>query len=453
MILKGIPSQYKPFVVVVTHSDKEVTFQEFKVMLRSYEETEKAHKTEDDSVFKTVSSTHQGVKCYSCGNYGHISRNCPVGGKASRPNVTPTGTGKWKTSKLWSNNCKKSNHSDRTCRKQKTNVKKANDVPETTEDAYSFAFKLDCDPQQEKLSHTLLVDCGSTSHILNDEAYFVSFDHSFEPKDHIIELADGSRETGVAEKRGEARLKFQDKDGKIADITLSNALCIPSYPQSIFSVRAATECGATKMAVTIILCLIVIISQSHASQEGCPPPDPTDLKTLLMGIPPPTSLQRMNIARDIQSGYIASVSNYILQNGPILEGSSVLLDNGELARPTVTFTQDQLDAVERCYSGRTNSSSRQIRDVAQMSGFGSDAPCIGDVGQVLFAINLRQEVVQPIRSFSAMNCRPSAGRNPCFGSCCEQSFCFNAVVIALTVPAVLDVSDVITVNYCTCCQP
>ncbi|KAJ8029526.1 hypothetical protein HOLleu_28939 [Holothuria leucospilota] len=209
------------------------------------------------------------------------------------------------------------------------------------------------------------------------------------------------------------------------------------------------------MTVTIILCLIVIISQSQASQEGCPPMDPGDIANLMIGLPPITSTQRDNITRDMQSGYIASVSNYILENGTIFEGSSVMLDNGELARPTVTFTQDQLDAVERCYSGRSDSSSRQIRDVVQMSGFGSDAPCIGDAGRVLFAINVRQEVVQPIRSFSAMNCRPSVGpsRNTCFGSCCEQSFCFNAIVIALTVPAVLDVSDVITVNYCTCCQP
>jgi len=41
MVLKGLPIGYKPFVVVVTQSDKKQTFTDFKVALRSFEDTEK----------------------------------------------------------------------------------------------------------------------------------------------------------------------------------------------------------------------------------------------------------------------------------------------------------------------------------------------------------------------------------------------------------------------------
>jgi len=39
MLLKGLPESYKPSVVVVTQSDKQQTFVEFKAALRSFEDT------------------------------------------------------------------------------------------------------------------------------------------------------------------------------------------------------------------------------------------------------------------------------------------------------------------------------------------------------------------------------------------------------------------------------
>ena len=39
MVLKGLPPNFKPFTMVITHK-KTLTFSEFKVCLRSYEETE-----------------------------------------------------------------------------------------------------------------------------------------------------------------------------------------------------------------------------------------------------------------------------------------------------------------------------------------------------------------------------------------------------------------------------
>lgn len=45
MILKGLPDQYKQFSTVVTRRDKKMTFTEFKIALRSYEESEWSRKS------------------------------------------------------------------------------------------------------------------------------------------------------------------------------------------------------------------------------------------------------------------------------------------------------------------------------------------------------------------------------------------------------------------------
>ena len=91
----------------------------------------------------------------------------------------------------------------------------------------------------------LLVDCGATSHIVRDKTRFISFDETFNPKDHFMELADGTRKTGVAEKRGEAVIGLIDRNGQTVSVTLHNALWVPTYPLDIFSVQRATENGGT----------------------------------------------------------------------------------------------------------------------------------------------------------------------------------------------------------------
>jgi len=108
MVLKGLPESFKPFVVVVTQSDEQQTFNEFKAVLRSFEETEQARSGTSESVMKVVhdktshvsdntSSTARGVnhiRCYRCQGIGHIARFCD-----SKP-------------KLWCSFCRKSSHTD-----------------------------------------------------------------------------------------------------------------------------------------------------------------------------------------------------------------------------------------------------------------------------------------------------------------------------------------------------
>lgn len=88
-----------------------------------------------------------------------------------------------------------------------------------------------------------MVDCGATSHILIEKNDFTKFDENFDPKSHYMELADGARMNNVALKRGDAKVLLLDVEGKCISIILKKALFIPSYPESIISVQAATTDG------------------------------------------------------------------------------------------------------------------------------------------------------------------------------------------------------------------
>ncbi|KAK7503873.1 hypothetical protein BaRGS_00004996 [Batillaria attramentaria] len=238
MALKGLPDSYQSFVAVMIQNEKKQTFAEFKAALRSFEETERSRATtamSDDAILKSAGTTsRREITCYNCGKQGHMARNCSA---------------KSTSTKMWCNLCKKNNHTDKTCRKQKRQKADTCKVNEATDFAQSetehFAFKANVSTREELKAELLLVDCGATTHILNDVSKFDRFDESFKPDKHYIELANGERCTNVAMKRGDATMQFIDTEGRYAEITLKNALYVPSYPQSIFSVQAATERGAS----------------------------------------------------------------------------------------------------------------------------------------------------------------------------------------------------------------
>ena len=245
MVLKGLPESFKPFVVVVTQSDKQQTFTEFKAALRSFEETERSRTvTSDDSVMKTQhrsfrvknsassaakGGNHDNIVCHKCKQVGHIARFCESTGK----------------SKLWCSFCRKTNHTDSTCRsKNKVSKDKAH-VASTMEEEH-FAFKVNTDVRDTLniASSSLLVDCGATAHIVNDKSKFTKFDEAFCPDKHFIELANGTK-SNVALARGDAIVQIKDSYGRYINAALKNALYVPSFPQSIFSVQAAMSKGAS----------------------------------------------------------------------------------------------------------------------------------------------------------------------------------------------------------------
>ena len=237
MVLKGLSAEYKPFVVVITQSDRDQTFTDFKVALRSFEDTEKAYTGDDESVvMKTVdkpalkakNKQSGNIKCYACGQPGHKSDSC----------------GERLANKLWCNQCRASTHSDRACRRKlkKSSVKHVN--AESTPDMHSFMFSAFDESDDKSCVNSLLVDCGATSHVINDASKFVSYNKQFDPDKHFIELADGTKSNNVALEKGNVKVKLNTADGRTVAAELQDALYVPSYPQNIFSVQAATEKGA-----------------------------------------------------------------------------------------------------------------------------------------------------------------------------------------------------------------
>ena len=147
MVLKGLPSSYKPFVVVITQSEKMMNFSEFKTAIRTFEENERAslelsgkfsnvmklhdqnrrpprnnkfhnndhprHRGPDQNNNNKNGSSGSGggkkITCHSCGEEGHISPKCPNKDKEKK--------------KQWCNYCKSGTHSDKNCRKNKDHAK------------------------------------------------------------------------------------------------------------------------------------------------------------------------------------------------------------------------------------------------------------------------------------------------------------------------------------------
>ena len=98
------------------------------------------------------------------------------------------------------NTCHNSSHSDRACRRKRKNktdkVKRAFEtlVDSDKEAEHSFAFEINkyAGESATKKPNALLVDCGATAHIINDESRFSKFGDKFAPEKHYIELADGT---------------------------------------------------------------------------------------------------------------------------------------------------------------------------------------------------------------------------------------------------------------------
>ena len=257
MALKGLPASYSAFSTVITQKDSDVTFSDFKSALKAYEETEKSRRN-DAKIFNL---SDKSIKCYNCGALGHKTFQCRNYSEGSNSHYNRN---------KWCHYCRSNTHETKNCRKKtKSTVKTAtsrSDVADGGAPGYvdetparggdgsdgntNYIMKTQCHVHGALNSgktdnNTLLIDTGATSHIISDPMKFVDCDVDFNPSNHYIELADGSRCNNIVKCKGDATVLMTDSKGTKHNVTLKNALCIPSFKQDIFSVQAATEQGVS----------------------------------------------------------------------------------------------------------------------------------------------------------------------------------------------------------------
>ncbi|CAB3984441.1 retrovirus-related pol poly from transposon tnt 1-94 [Paramuricea clavata] len=129
----------------------------------------------------------------------HLVRECPA-----------------KSEKKWCNYHKSTTHSDSTCRSQqksKDQAKQESEKENASKDEHSFAFKVNDEATGKINRMGMLVDTGATSHIVTTDI-LKQIDMTFKPSKHFIELADGTRASNIALKRGDAEVFQKDTNGK-----------------------------------------------------------------------------------------------------------------------------------------------------------------------------------------------------------------------------------------------
>ena len=93
---------------------------------------------------------------------------------------------------------------------------------------------------QKKVIYWLTVELPN---VITDKSKFINFDQNFEPGNYFVEFPNGSRVNNIVLKRVNACIYLWNTNRHICRCIL-NALYIPTFKQSIFSVQAATKNSA-----------------------------------------------------------------------------------------------------------------------------------------------------------------------------------------------------------------
>ncbi|XP_024115975.2 uncharacterized protein LOC112137741 [Oryzias melastigma] len=239
MVLKGLTDEYAPFSVHVTQTRETLSFNEFKARLRSFEcSLRYRSRPRADEV---IMINHKGKQtkyknnkkyfsgeCFICERVGHKAKDCRNKAKKPQSNLRAAYT---------QNSSKAVAITDT---RQSTTWSR----DEHTAEQETFILRASEWQPHNAQPEGLLVDSGASAHIMTSEEAFIRFDETFRPKDHVMQLADGTRIAGSVLKKGDAQIKLTDSNGRVVSVQLTNALLIPGYPQDILSVEAEASKGA-----------------------------------------------------------------------------------------------------------------------------------------------------------------------------------------------------------------
>ena len=275
--LNGLSQRYKSFVEHAYLRDIPYTYNELKVALLSTEDRQAPSAKGADSTDQIMAATDKKKwtpTCHRCGEKGHYANQCnKAAGEGKKSNKT-------QKPKRWCEYHNAKSHNTADCRvlndkKNDNSVKTANDASEDdTTITFHIAHTLVQDPPSSVNADTvfspgydslkkpqetdyqtemilnveakedlILVDSGCTAHIEKNQQRFGTFEKSFDPRHHFIELADGQKQDGLVQGMGAVTNTIKDQDGTPQNIVLKDALYIPNFKHGILSVWKTIQHG------------------------------------------------------------------------------------------------------------------------------------------------------------------------------------------------------------------
>ena len=220
MVMKGLPTNYKTFCVVMQQREQAQTFIEFKAALRSFEENERAANQHtgggnSSKVMYHNNNNHNGGRgggrqsdgkkptCFTCKKEGHKFYDCPEkqSGQHSGQQNNGQRNRNTNTNRKWCSLCKNNSHTDKTCRKQNNNSERAKQVTfgedvhvghlrTMASDEHSFGFNFMCNVIDDSSTTTTDAAVCDDSEV-SDHSFDFDYPRHAEDSDSI---ADGCKD-------------------------------------------------------------------------------------------------------------------------------------------------------------------------------------------------------------------------------------------------------------------
>ncbi|KAJ8030725.1 hypothetical protein HOLleu_27212 [Holothuria leucospilota] len=164
----------------------------------------------------------KGPKCYNCGKFGHIQRNCTEPAQAE---------------KRYNSGHRNKKH----VRHKANNVKTKRRDSSSDNESVGLVVRHALSANAGGPLNSWIVDSGATCHMCNDDKLFVELDSLTKS----IEITLGDGHALQAAGQGVVALEMNLSNGKTKKCKLHNVLYVPNLSYNLLSVSKATESGKT----------------------------------------------------------------------------------------------------------------------------------------------------------------------------------------------------------------
>lgn len=226
LMLGGLPEEYRPMVLGIENSAKELTVDYVKTVLlqgirdpilkRNDGETALAAK------FKRGGKSRPKRKCYSCGSVFHLSFNCPKNSK-----------------KKSCYNCGQNTHLAKQCTMPKKNQNENNKEEKSKGDQKDkvLILLLNTDSNDDKMKNGWFIDSGATAHMTHRKDMLHN-ERKIEKKEILI----ANKEKLRVDTMGDVKINLL-VGGEVAECIIKNVYYVPNLCTSLLSVNQLNKQG------------------------------------------------------------------------------------------------------------------------------------------------------------------------------------------------------------------